>query len=118
MLHKIMIAMLAAGLLSGCAGAGPGYTGGPYKKHSSGLKERAALPAHEFSCDNGSSLTVRYDDQGNAFLKLQGVEIDMRAAPAASGAKYQSADGTVVFWNKGNDATLQTPGGPMVQCRI
>lgn len=51
------------------------------------------------------TLTVRR--QGDSLqLHINDDVYHLQAVRAASGAKYQSADGEMVFWNKGNDATL------------
>lgn len=38
--------------------------------------------------------------------------------PAASGARYEAADGDTVFWNRGDTATLTLDGTDLPDCRI
>lgn len=40
------------------------------------------------------------------------------SVPAASGARYEAADGSVVFWNRGDTATLTLDGTDLPECRI
>jgi len=100
------------------------------------LVRNAAFPAGEASVDLGELLltrvnplafATRFDCGGRevafgvlddkAVLRVDGSDIEMRAAPAASGARYVGvADETTEFWSKGTGAMLTLAGERMPDC--
>lgn len=71
-----------------------------------------------FSCDTGKTIEAMFMNAttstttGNSvMLSLSdGRQMTLPQAISADGARYASADGTVVFWNVGNTATLTENG--------
>lgn len=73
------------------------------------------LRAYVWECEDGQKLVMR-----NLFRE-KAVSIDFHEGtkrldqtPSASGARY--SDGSMVFWTKGETATLERPGAATVQC--
>jgi membrane-bound inhibitor of C-type lysozyme len=62
-----------------------------------------------YSCDKDATFTAVFDKDSDTFhiTGFKGVRILNRAA-SASGARY--TDGEMVYWSKGNDATLEYKG--------
>jgi putative lipoprotein len=76
---------------------------------------KGVLRAYVWECEDGQKLVMR-----NLFRE-KAVSIDFHEGtkrldqtPSASGARY--SDGTLVFWTKGETATLERPGAANVQC--
>ncbi len=71
------------------------------------------LANYEFTCNDGKSITASFvnGDTNSVTLNLS----DERAfslvqAISASGARYTNKDGSIVFWNKGDAASLEESG--------
>lgn len=63
-----------------------------------------------FSDDNGQ-FTIQYNESADkALLSLSGVQYELDREPSASGARYVSADKTVLFWEKGGEALVEING--------
>lgn len=55
----------------------------------------------------GESVVVEYTGSSSAVLRSDDVGIiRFNSAPSASGARYVSADNSLVLWNKGNEVTI------------
>lgn len=74
---------------------------------------RAPTDTSVFECENGwgISFTTQAKNTDTAQLDIQGKHINMYHIRSASGARYGSEQGLeaesgLIFWNKGNDATL------------
>ena len=84
-----------------------------------GGKEKTA----KYACDGGVEITAKFKD-GSVDLVLAGFPAETFAqVEAASGARYEKTieDGpTMVFWNKGDDATFflkEDPESTTVNCK-
>ncbi len=63
--------------------------------------------SYAYVCAAGG-FTVGLDAEGaNVVLTHDGASYQLARTEAASGAKYQSADGTVVFWEQGGEALVE-----------
>lgn len=63
-----------------------------------------------------NEFTIKYDTTGkNAKLNLSGLEHDLKVARSASGAKYESLDGRVVFWEHQGEAILEIDGIKIIE---
>jgi uncharacterized protein len=69
--------------------------------------------------DNASLIFVNADPSV-AYLAWPGQDYILTQTMSGSGARYAAKQdgGEVVFWNKGNDATLQIPGHDDTTCSI
>ena len=67
------------------------------------------LEEYAFETDNFKVGVFAYTnkEKTTATLKLESGFYQLEQAVAASGAKYQTADGQVVFWEKGGEATVK-----------
>ena len=75
------------------------------------------LRAYVWACDDGRSLYMRnlYREHAIALDFHEGTKrLDLTVS--ASGARYATADESVVFWIKGSSATLEQRGSPPVTC--
>lgn len=69
-----------------------------------------------FTDEQNNTFTIQYDDsRENAVLSLSGMQHDLVRAVSASGAKYESEDGSVVFWEKGGEARVEIDGEVMFE---
>jgi len=78
----------------------------------------ANVTAQDYSCDNGSTLSVQYINAGAnqlAMIPLEGQDLLFVNTVSASGARYVS--GMWEWWSKGSDATLSRAGADPVQCQ-
>ena len=68
-----------------------------------------------FSTEN-EQMSVQYsEDSEHAQVSLSGVQYDLKRSPAASGARYENEDGSVVFWEQGGEAMLEVDGEMVVE---
>lgn len=66
-----------------------------------------ATPAFQFTVDDGSTGSIVYTNPADtAELTIGGTTYDLALARAASGARYDSADGTVTYWEHQGEATI------------
>ena len=68
-----------------------------------------------FSCD-GEAVTVTYRGTDDATLAVGSDTYEMRRTRTASGERYATADGSVSFWNKGDEAMLERDGRGTKMC--
>ena len=75
------------------------------------------LRAYVWACDDGRSLHMRnlYREHAIALDFHEGTK-RLDQTVSASGARYATADESVVFWTKGSSATLEQRGLPPVKC--
>lgn len=67
-----------------------------------------------FANDEGH-FTVQYNADGDkALVKINDSQYDLNSAISGSGAKYESADGKVVFWEHQGDGLLEVDGQTLV----
>lgn len=76
---------------------------------------RGALGAHVYECDGAVTVSTETQKTGDLYLFLPDRTVDLPHVPAASGARY--SDGTVTFWTKGSEATLERGSGETLRCR-
>ena len=76
----------------------------------------AALRAHVWSCADGQKIVQRNLSRERAIaIDLHDGTRRLEQTSSGSGARYE--DAVVIFWTKGNSATLQRKGSPVVQCQ-
>jgi membrane-bound inhibitor of C-type lysozyme/uncharacterized membrane protein len=82
---------------------------------------RTEIPAAEtqaqtfvYECPDDFSFVARTETD-RVWLFLPGKTIDLPHVPSASGAKYSS--GSTMFWNKGDEALIETGDGKHAGCR-
>jgi len=112
LLLAVPVLMLAACQTTG--GAGRNVTSGETPSESAGA------PAHviKYACDDGRKVDVTLNGPERAQLKINGATAALTAVRSASGAKFQSADGSITFWSKGNEATIDTVAGNNKQAHM
>lgn len=75
-----------------------------------------ALQVHAWNCDNGMYVvTEHHPDRDELILQLPRGPLTLTPREAASGARW--SDGTVVFWNKGDEARLELGERGTATCR-
>ena len=133
---RILLAALAlAGCHSTAPDAGNAATPNETAVEAAAENEQAALAASieneanvddendsedgpaSYACDDGTTVTVDYGDDGSARLTTGGKTLTMPGTPTASGSKYHVEQGlvpgrTLSWWTKGDSAMLiQGPQG-------
>lgn len=69
----------------------------------------------QWRCDGGAAFSMRLNEQGAAEVFAGGHAYTLPGAPAGSGTRY--TDGTVEYWEHGNEAMLNgAAGGPYANC--
>lgn len=64
-----------------------------------------------YSCDGGKSIWAAYKKDGSVDLSFSDdSDVTLPHATSASGARYASEDGSLVFWNKGETAFVEEDG--------
>lgn len=80
-------------------------------------RETEILGPFFFACDDGRTLTVRFDKAADTVWVLEPGK-DSRVLPQTrSGSGYWYADQAYSFRGKGREAWWQEPGKPRVSCR-
>ena len=70
----------------------------------------------QWRCDNGAAFSMHLNAQGAAEVFAGGRTYTLPGVPAGSGTRY--TDGTVEYWEHGNEAMLNgAAGGPYANCR-
>ncbi|MCS3903417.1 membrane-bound inhibitor of C-type lysozyme [Methylohalomonas lacus] len=80
------------------------------------LNQAPQSSEQRYRCDDGTQLDTRYEqanDEMVVFLNHRAVRLTRERA--ASGTKYSADD--IVFWNKGDRASLSRGNGEPVACR-
>lgn len=73
--------------------------------------ENAVLVREEtLTCSNGTGFVVQYLTNENVIVNLGGVPYELSPAVSASGARYENADETFVFWNQGDESMILVDG--------
>ncbi len=99
--RSIPLVLLAAGACSAAPAPDPQTPGTP-------------SATHVYACPGGYDFTARVLGE-RATLVLADRTVELRQVPAASGARY-AGDG-FEFWNRGDEASLETPAGSHAGCR-
>jgi membrane-bound inhibitor of C-type lysozyme len=109
--RKILLLALPVFWLAACETI-PGGTRSD-APHADSHPEAAVAPAHviAYNCDDGRMVEVTLNGPERAQLKINGATAALTGVRSASGAKFQSADGSITFWSKGNEATIDTVVG-------
>ncbi|MBS0386136.1 MAG: MliC family protein [Proteobacteria bacterium] len=69
----------------------------------------------QWRCDNGAAFSMHLTEQGNAEVFAGGRTYTLPGVIAGSGTRY--TDGTVEYWEHGNEAMLNgAAGGPYTNC--
>jgi membrane-bound inhibitor of C-type lysozyme len=106
----------------GPAGAGTTAATNPEVAAPADAQAVAALPEgaklyYAWECDGGLHLVMKNLIQDRAVsLETHEGSRKLPQAVSASGVRY--TDGTVTFWTKGETATYQREGGPLLNCRL
>ena len=109
--RRFLLLALPVLVLAGCETAS---SGGPGGKQAAEARPEAALAPErviDYNCDDGRMVEVTLNGPERAQLKINGATAALTAVRSASGAKFQSADGSITFWTKGNEATIDTVAG-------
>jgi membrane-bound inhibitor of C-type lysozyme len=77
---------------------------------------RAADLSVVYRCADGARMGARFIGMERAVLKLRDGNRVLRNTRAASGSRYEGNG--IVFWIKGDEATLDQPGGHSTTCRV
>lgn len=103
----ILFAVLAGGLL---------VVGMSQSEQSSGRVVMAEYTSEEFIFRAAEAdFSVQYDDSRKfAQVRFEDSVYDLQRLRSASGARYESRDGSVVFWEQGNEAMLEVDGVTVV----
>lgn len=98
--------------LAACETTAPGG-GRSAARGNDATPESVAAPVSviNYDCDDGRGVEVTLNGPERAQLKINGAMASLTAVRSASGAKFQSADGSITFWSKGNEATVDTMTG-------
>lgn len=67
------------------------------------------MQSQTYRCDRGAQVQATYLNPGErsfAVLSFEGRQMGFEIAQSASGARYVSADGSFVWWTKGDGAML------------
>ena len=67
-----------------------------------------------FECDDQSSFVARVESS-HAWLFLENITVNLPRRPSASGVKYEGVE--YLFWSKGDEALLETPGKKHLNCK-
>ena len=76
---------------------------------------RAEYDQARFICSGGKSIAATFVNGAQGSVKLvlsDGRTLILPQGLSGSGARYTNSDESVVFWNKGNTATLDEKGKP------
>lgn len=105
-LGPVLLLAVPVMLLTACETTGSGAR----SVESQASPEASVAPARviHYTCDDGRSVEVTLNGPERAHLKINGATAALTAVRSASGAKFQSADGSITFWSKGNEATIDT----------
>lgn len=72
------------------------------------------LTTFSYACDDGTTAVANHRDKGDLYLLLPGNTVLLQHLPSASGARY--GDGSVSYWSKGREATIQREDGSTSRC--
>jgi putative lipoprotein len=76
------------------------------------------LRAYAWQCTDGQEILMRNLLRERAItIGLPDGEHRLEQTVSASGARYANADATIVFWTRGDTATLERRGSAVVPCR-
>lgn len=84
-------------------------------KKESNPEQVTSYAGDVFTFEEGDAkFTVQYADEGDkAQLSTSGAQYELEQSISASGAKYESTDGSVVFWEHQGEASLTVNGEPV-----
>jgi membrane-bound inhibitor of C-type lysozyme len=73
------------------------------------LPDKEITPRDAFTCASGQNLATQFNPaQQELALSIDNTLLRLEQVPSGSGTKF--SNGEVVFWNKGNDASLEIAG--------
>lgn len=75
------------------------------------------LPAYRYDCQ-GTDVLARFERDSVVLRLDDGPPVTLPRRRAASGARFASADETLVFWDRGTRALLQRGAGPQTCIRV
>lgn len=81
----------------------------PWERYCTTATPKVAL----FTCDDAKTITATFypsDDQFVDLVMSDGTNISLPRAMSGSGARYAKEDESLVFWNKGDTATVTQNG--------
>lgn len=116
--RKTMLVLTGALLLAGCEAV---PSAPPAAQAPESAADRVAVVDDDailYRCDNGQRAEITLDGPERARLKIAGAATDMIAVRAASGAKFESADGGIMFWSKGSTAQIDNGNGVTLACSL
>lgn len=105
---------LLALALAACGGASPPDADPPAETGSSEVPATAASAARVYACPDGLRYSVRAR-RDSVLIALPARRVTLGPVVSASGARYEG--GGVVFWSKGEEATLTADGTAHADCR-
>ncbi len=80
-------------------------------------ESRSGLEASRVFCADGTIVDIASGDADRLTLRRSGSNYQLSRTVGASGARFASEDGAVVFWNKGEEASLEI-GGDLTRCHV
>ena len=90
------------------------YYGGTCAREAASVASPAPKSIRaRFVCNGGKSIAATFVNGANSRVEIvlsDGRTFTLPQAPSGSGARYAAANGTVVFWNKGNTAFIEEAG--------
>lgn len=113
-LRNALLPMAAALMLGACVA----HTGGKPADKGADASVIMTDRVIAYNCDDGRTVDVTLSGAERVQLKIGGAAANLRAVRAASGAKFESADGGIVFWSKGNEALIETTGAGGKKIRL
>lgn len=113
---RTMLALAAVAFFASCAAAPGRMTAPPPVPTAEDVVPDRRV---DYVCDDGRRVQVTLMGAARARLNVGGAMTDLAAVRAASGAKYATPDGSIVFWSKGNTASIITRRPDhTLQCRV
>lgn len=82
--------------------------------------EQMAAPVRDikYMCTGQRIVNIRLQGPERIDLNVDGAGTTLLAVRSASGARFESRDGSISFWSKGNEARLETSDGVEWQCVV
>jgi len=112
-LSTVWLTLLALAACAGTGASSPSAGPGPQAE----AFPEGVLRAYAWQCTDGQRLLMRNLLRERAItLVLQDGEHRLEQTISASGVRYADAGENIVFWTKGDTATLERPGSAAVRC--
>ncbi|MBP9757571.1 MAG: MliC family protein, partial [Candidatus Pacebacteria bacterium] len=87
-------------------------TGAGYYFFAMGGSTKTPLNTVSYVCAENKTISAAYYADSVDIVLSDGRNFSLPQAMSASGARYASADESIVFWNKGNEAFITEGGNP------